>query len=160
MGNREEAVTASDRALDPGMRFEEPVFPQCRTEPGIVNRRDTATVFATGMLPDRDVHLLLGADQVGQGHTDAAGNVKLDLPIPPDARFGPRLVTVGALAVSADCSVTVRDPNAPADGGQGQGDGDTLLQKCCKQLTAQLWVLLGLVVILLILVVLLLLRRR
>jgi len=141
-----------DRALSPGMRFDLPVFPECRTEPGVVDRGDTATVFASGLLPDRDVHLLLGADEVGSGHTDASGKVELALAIPADARFGPRLVTVGALAVSADCSVTVRDPNAPPDGAGTEGDG-SLFARCCRRLTILLWVLLVLVVIVLVLVV-------
>jgi hypothetical protein len=136
-----------DRAQSPGMRFELPVFPQCRTEPGIVDRGDTATVFASGLLPDREVHLLLGADQVGSGHTDAAGSVHLALAIPANARFGPRLVTVGALAVSADCSVTVRDPDAPP----GKGEQPPF-ERCCRRFSIQFWIITALVVIILIVV--------
>ncbi len=151
-----------DRATDPGMRFELPVFPECRTEPPIVDRGEHATVFATGMLPDRDVHLLLGPDEVGHGHTDKNGSVELDLAIPANAGFGPRLVTVGALAVSADCSVTVRDPNAPPDGGGQGGDGtggSPTGEACCKRLSVQLWVLLALAAIVLALVLVIVLRR-
>ncbi|MGH9361453.1 MAG: hypothetical protein ACRD2T_06005, partial [Thermoanaerobaculia bacterium] len=144
-----------DRARSPGMRFDLPVFPECRTEPGIVDRGDTATVFASGLLPDRDVHLLLGADEVATGHTDAEGKVELALAIPADARFGPRLVTVGALAVSADCSVTVRDPDAPP----GEGDGQSLFEKCCRRLSVQLWIVLVLLLVVLVVLVLIVVRR-
>lgn len=136
-----------DSAKSPGMRFELPVFPKCRTEPEIVDRGDTATVFASGLLPDREVHLLLGADQVGSGHTDAAGSVRLALAIPAAARFGPRLVTVGALAVSADCSVAVRDPDAPPG-----KDEQSLFERCCRRFSIQFWILTGLVLIILIVV--------
>jgi hypothetical protein len=146
-----------DLARSPGMRFDLPVFPECRTEPGIVDRGDTATVFASGMLPDRDVHLLLGADEVGSGHTDAEGKVKLALPIPADARFGPRLVTVGALAVSADCSVTVRDPDSPPGDDAGE---PSLFERCCRRLSVQLWVLIVLVLIVLIVLIVVVVRRR
>ncbi|HEV8237837.1 MAG TPA: hypothetical protein VGS57_00540 [Thermoanaerobaculia bacterium] len=146
-----------DRAADPGMRFELPVFPQCHTAPPVVDRGHHATVFATGMLPDRDVHLLLGADEVGHGHTDKNGSVELDLAIPGNARYGPRLVTVGALAVSADCSVTVGDDTTPGGGGGGEGanGGGSFLARCCKRLAVLLGVLLALMAAALVLLVLL-----
>ena len=148
-----------DRARSPGLNFALPVFPECHTEPATVNQGGSATVFASGMLPDRDVHLLLGADQVGAGHTDAAGAATLALPIPADARTGPRLVTVGALAVSADCTVTVHDRNAPPGDGGGTGGG-SLIERCCRRLSLQLWVLTLLIVVVLVIVILAFLRRR
>src|SRR5262245_46556715 len=69
------------------------------------------------------------------------------LAIQANARFGPRLVTVGALAVSADCSVTVRDPDPPP----GKYE-QPLLDKCCQRFSIQFWIITILVVIILIVV--------
>lgn len=96
-----------DRARTPGMNFQLPVFPECQTNPEVISQGQTTDVIASGLLPNRDVHLLLGATEVGTGVTDSDGRVTLPLAIPTDARVGDRLVTVGALAVTADCSVTV-----------------------------------------------------
>ena len=98
-----------DRARTLGLRFDTPTFPVCQTDPSIVTRGQTTKVIATGLLPDRKVHLLLGDEEIGQGSTDQNGSVVLELLIPNNARVGERLVTVGALAVSADCNVTIKD---------------------------------------------------
>lgn len=109
-----------DGAYSSGMVFEQPVFPSCRTEPAVADPGGSVTVFARGLLPGQAHHLLLGDVEVGQGVSDAAGRAVLTLPIPAGASPGPRLVTVGALAVTADCTVTVRPPGGAAGGGVGR----------------------------------------
>jgi Ca2+-binding RTX toxin-like protein len=96
-----------DRAAASGMNFKVPKFAECRAEPATVSPGGATTVTASGLLPNREVHLLIGDTTVANGATDAMGSTTIRMPIPPDARLGQRLVTVGALAVSADCSVTV-----------------------------------------------------
>lgn len=110
-----------DGAQGPGMVFEQPEFPTCRTEPSVVDPGGTAQVVARGLLPGQPLHLLLGDEEVGQGASDAAGRSELTLVVPAGARPGRRLVTVGALAVTADCTVTVREPGgAPGAGDRGR----------------------------------------
>ena len=103
-----------DRALTRYLDFALPVFPVCKVIPETVEPGGTTHVLATGLLPNRAVHLLLGPDEVSTGRADGDGTAQLALPIPPDAREGKRLVTVGAIAVTADCTVTVK-----SDGGGG-----------------------------------------
>lgn len=100
----------TDKAGTIGMSFELPSFPDCYTQPGVSKTGDSVKVFASGLLPDNDVHLLLGDEELGLGKTNSDGKVELRLPIPSDATLGNRLVTVGSLAVSADCNVMVKDP--------------------------------------------------
>ena len=64
---------AIDRARSSGMDFRLPVFPECRTAPEAVHQGDATMVHASGLLPNRPVHLLLGATEVANGVTDANG---------------------------------------------------------------------------------------
>jgi hypothetical protein len=142
---RDVASGTLDRARTYGMDFRLPVFPECRTEPENVPRGGSTQVISSGLLPNREVHLLLGPEEVAHGTTDASGKVTIEMPIPADAKTGQRLVTVGAAAVSADCSVTVEKPPAgqPGDGG---GKPGTLTQ-CCERLSLQLWIIIAVMVI-------------
>ena len=105
-----------DRASARYLDFALPVFPECDVVPASIQRGRATNVLATGLLPNQPIHLLLGADEVAQGRADGDGKAQLELPIPADATLGKRLVTVGALAVTADCTVTV-EADGPADGG-------------------------------------------
>ena len=103
-----------DRAATRGMGFQLPVFPECSVSPISIARNQSTTVEATGLLPEDNIHLLLGADQIAEGVSDANGNLTIELAIPEDARLGDRLVTLGSHAVTADCFVTiVPEPSTP-----------------------------------------------
>ena len=114
-----------DRARSSRLDFTLPVFPECRVAPASVPPGGSATVLASGLLPDRAIHLLLGPDEAATGRSDGDGRATLTLPIPEDARTGNRLVTVGALAVTADCIVTVT--TKPDDGDDGIPPGARFL---------------------------------
>lgn len=143
-----------DRARTPGLRFDTPVFPVCRTEPSVVTPGQTTKVIATGLLPDREVHLLLGDTETGKGLTDKNGSIILDLLIPENARTGDRLVTVGALAVSADCNVTLKDSHVvtPIDNPQN------LI--CCQRIAFQMWVVIILLALIGLILLVTVIRKR
>lgn len=107
-----------DRARSSRLDFTPPVFPECQVAPPSVPRGGSATVLSSGLLADRPIHLLLGPDEVAVGRSDGDGRATLTLPIPEDSRTGNRLVTVGALAVTADCIINVTDK---PDGNGGDG---------------------------------------
>jgi hypothetical protein len=131
----------SDRARTPGMNFDLPVFPNCRAEPPSVPQGGSTVVTSTGLLPSHDVHMLLGETELANGTTDTNGSVTMTLPIPADARTGLRLVTVGGLAVSADCLVTVEGRRKPPGGLPER------IVKCCKTISLQLWIIIALLVV-------------
>lgn len=108
-----------DRARSSRLDFVLPVFPECQVAPGTVEPGGSATVLATGLLPNRPLHLLLGPDEVAVGRSDGDGRARMTLPVPGDARTGKRLVTVGALAVTADCTVIVGVKPDDGDGVPG-----------------------------------------
>jgi hypothetical protein len=141
-----------DRARTPGMRFDKPVFPVCRTDPEKVHRGQTTSVISTGLLPERDVHLLLGDEEISTGTTDINGSVVLNMPIPQSARTGQRLVTVGALAVSADCSVTVLEDDVVVV--------PPVSDVCCPTIVTQLWIVIVLVLVIALLLIIVIARRR
>jgi len=62
-----------------------------------------------GLLPNRDIHALVGPVETFRGSTDDAGGATIALPIPENAAFGLHLVTVGIdeTALTADCVVNV-----------------------------------------------------
>jgi hypothetical protein len=115
-----------DRARSSRLDFTLPVFPECQVAPAAVPRGGSATVLASGLLPDRAIHLLLGPDEMATGRSDGDGRATLTLPIPEDARTGNRLVTVGALAVTADCIVNITDKPGDGDGDGGVPPGATV----------------------------------
>ncbi len=113
-----------DRSSARYLDFAVPVFPVCKVVPETVEPGGTTHVLATGLLPNRGVHLLLGPDEVATGRADGDGIAQLALPIPADARAGKRLVTVGAIAVTADCTVNVKDDVGAGDDPDGPGGID------------------------------------
>lgn len=143
-----------DRARTPGLRFDLPVFPVCRTDPAVVKHGETTKVISTGLLPNREVHLLLGDKEVGSGLTDVNGSIILDLLIPVDAISGERLVTVGALAVSADCHVVIEED----DEGEPVPDPDD--RQCCQDIISQMWYAIALLILISILLLFLIIRKR
>jgi len=155
VASRPDAGTV-DRARSPGLNFRPPVYPQCRTEPASVHPGGTTMVFASGLLPERDQHLLLGDQELTHGMSDGAGNANFTVDIPVTARTGERLVTVGADAVSADCSVTVEGTDGSGEDAQDK-PSPGLLEECCRYVSTQLWLVVALLVVI---VLVLLLRRR
>ncbi len=107
-----------DRARTSRLDFALPVFPHCDVAPEAVAPGQSATVLASGLLPERPHHLLFGDKEVAVGRSDGDGRARLTLTVPENARSGPHLVTVGAFAVTADCKIIVDA------GGDGPGDDD------------------------------------
>lgn len=95
-----------------GARFilQRPQFPHCFPL-GVGHPGGTAKIRFNGLLPNREIHALLGPLEVLRGvTTDANGRGVIQLPIPRQTRKGNHLVTIGhdALALTADCTLTVR----------------------------------------------------
>ncbi len=90
------------------MNFATPVFPQCKTDPEVIPAGGTATVTASGLLPSRSVHVLIGDRQVGTAESDAAGSATATFVVPRRTSQGKHLITVGALAVTGDCFLVVK----------------------------------------------------
>jgi len=97
-----------DRATTQGMNFAPPVFPSCETDPPAVRVGAATTVRASGLLPDRKVHVLLGPREVAATTSDSEGNAAASFEVPRGARRGKHLITVGALAVTGDCFLIVK----------------------------------------------------
>jgi hypothetical protein len=124
-----------------------PTFPLCEVTPGTASPGDEVDLIVEGMPPDSPVIVYLGDERIAEGATDLTGFEALDFEVPPDARAGTRLVTVGVdddtNAITADCEVEV--------GGDGDGDGPrdgTPLSPLCKLLLVLCLVLLALCLLL------------
>lgn len=89
-------------------------FPQGQGKPG-----GTVPVKFDGLLPNKEIHALLGPDLVlNNVVTDANGEGEIQLPIPVGTRLGNHLVTIGhdGLALTADCTVNVIKCDSDSDG--------------------------------------------
>jgi len=91
------------------LTLEYPSFPHCFPSttgtPG-----GTADITFDGLRPNREIHALLGPNEVLRGvRTDASGSGRIQLPIPKGTSRGKHLVTIGhdGLALTADCTLTV-----------------------------------------------------
>jgi hypothetical protein len=86
-----------------------PDYPVCAVTPITARPNETVQVAATGLIPGRSVHVILGADFIATGEADDEGNVDVSFRIPFDAPSQRRLVTVGTdgTALTADCLVNV-----------------------------------------------------
>lgn len=84
-----------------------PTFPTCSVTPDPVPAGSTVTVDASGLLPDSAVHVVVGAEDVANGVTDASGDASIEFQIPGDVEPGKHLVTVGVdgTGLTADCVV-------------------------------------------------------
>ncbi|MFQ5910970.1 MAG: hypothetical protein ACE5IJ_09670, partial [Thermoplasmata archaeon] len=92
-----------------------PSFPTCQLEPHIATRGTKVTVHASDLLPSSDAHVILGDRLITTASTDAAGTLFADFVVPGDEAIGARLITVGTLAVTADCILKVSPGQAPID---------------------------------------------
>ncbi len=98
---------------DRGARFvlERPRFPHCFPATAGVPG-GTVDIRFDGMLPNREIHALLGPNEVLRGYkTDARGGGLIQFPIPKETAPGDHLVTIGhdRLALTADCTIQVRE---------------------------------------------------
>lgn len=66
-----------DRAIFPGMNFDNPVFPDCLVDPLNVGHAEDTVVMATGLMSDEGVHLFLGDELVANSMSDANGNATI-----------------------------------------------------------------------------------
>lgn len=82
-------------------------YPDCTSYPGQAPRKSIVSVYATDLLPNHPAHLLVGPDEVATGTTNGAGAITLQFTVPASASLGPHLLTLGTLALTADCGVTV-----------------------------------------------------
>ena len=89
--------------------LEFPRFPHC-VPAGNGTPGGTVEVTFDGMRPNREIHALLGPNEVLRGiQTSASGTGRISLPIPAGTPRGNHLVAVGddGLALTADCTVAV-----------------------------------------------------
>lgn len=84
-----------------------PIYPVCSVEPLQAQPGETVKIEIAGLLPNENVHVVLGDVLVATGATDSNGEAVIDLTLPGDTGGGPRLVTVGVdgTALTADCFV-------------------------------------------------------
>jgi hypothetical protein len=85
----------------------QPSFPVCQVEPSAGRPGNTFVVHATGLVPNSDVHAILGDEEVAKGVTDSVGNVFLQFRAADDTTSGVRLMTVGTAALTADCTLKI-----------------------------------------------------
>jgi hypothetical protein len=109
--NRSSPIDKLDsNASEAGVKFvlENPSFPQCFVKSD-AKQGETVAIDVQGLLPDSNIHGLLGPRPVFNGQTDSNGNATIQFPIPDDATPGLHLVTIGVdnTALTADCEVNV-----------------------------------------------------
>jgi hypothetical protein len=96
-----------DRARIDAVNFDVVSYPECTFDKVAYQRGDDVIITAGDLLPNSHAHLLFGDMEIGEGITDDDGNITMEFMIPLDAQLGERLVTVGTLAVTADCFLLV-----------------------------------------------------
>jgi hypothetical protein len=94
----------------------QPTFPVCFTNHEGMDGQNI-TVNTSGLLPNSNLHALLGTRLVANGTTDASGNATIDFIIPKDTSEGLHLMTVGVdnTALTSDCQIKVHDRNKMQD---------------------------------------------
>ena len=96
-----------DRARVDAVNFGVVSYPECSFDQVAYRRGDEVTITASDLLPNSHAHLLFGDIEIGEGFTDDEGNIAMEFTVPLDAKLGERLVTIGTLAVTADCYLLV-----------------------------------------------------
>jgi hypothetical protein len=91
-------------------RLVPPDFPVCSVEPNTRGLGGDVVVHAKGLVPNSDTHTILGDDEVATGRTDSTGSTFMAFEVPLNSTLGPRLVTVGTGALTADCILDVVPP--------------------------------------------------
>jgi hypothetical protein len=87
-----------------------PLFPQCFVNE-VAQTGKNATIQISGLLPNENLHALLGPRAVANGTTSAFGNSTIQFNVPDDASPGLHLITVGVddTALTADCEIEIRN---------------------------------------------------
>jgi hypothetical protein len=87
-----------------------PLFPQCFVNE-VAQTGNNATIQASGLLPNENLHALLGPRAVANGTTTAFGNSTIQFTVPDDASPGLHLITVGVddTALTADCEIEIQN---------------------------------------------------
>jgi hypothetical protein len=87
-----------------------PLFPQCFVNE-VAQTGKNATIQVSGLLPNENLHALLGPRAVANGTTSAAGNSTIQFSVPNDTSPGLHLMTVGIddTALTADCEIEIQN---------------------------------------------------
>jgi hypothetical protein len=98
------------------LELSQPLFPVCHANQDGMEGQNV-TVSATGLLPNNNVHALLGTRLVANGSTDATGNSTIVINIPRGTPAGSHLMTIGVdkTALTADCQIKVQEQNSAQD---------------------------------------------
>lgn len=90
------------------LELNQPYFPQCYTETRVDKGKNT-TVEVAGLLPNSNLHLLIGNKLVAKGITDNSGKSNIELTIPPNITSGLHLLSVGVdnTALTANCEINI-----------------------------------------------------
>jgi len=100
----------NDQTEDEGssLILTQPFFPQCFINE-TAERGKNATIYVSGLLPNSNVHALIGPRFIANGTTTDFGNIKIDFTVPNDTNDGLHLITVGVdnTALTADCEIIV-----------------------------------------------------
>lgn len=91
--------------------LKQPQFPQCFTESFSIKGNKTG-VEVTGLLPNNNIHLLVGDKLIANDTTNSHGNSTIEFVVPSNITSGLHLITVGVdkTALTADCEINVLDP--------------------------------------------------
>jgi len=94
----------------PTSELVQPSFPQCYTE-AVAQPSQNTTVRISGLLPNHEIYLGIGARRVAEGITDNFGNSTIQFLIPKDTTPALHLITVGVdkTALTADCELKISD---------------------------------------------------
>lgn len=92
------------------LELSQPLFPVCHANQD-GTKGQNVTVNASGLLPNSNVHALLGTRLVANGTTDASGNSTIEFNVPLDTTTGLHLMTIGVdkTALTADCQIKVQN---------------------------------------------------
>lgn len=98
------------------LELSQPVFPICHANQN-GTKGDNVSVNSSGLLPNSNVHALLGTRLVANGTTDASGNSTVEFIVPEGTPAGSHLMTIGVdkTALTADCQIKVQEQNNAQD---------------------------------------------
>ncbi|MGD1838664.1 MAG: hypothetical protein ACPKPY_11495 [Nitrososphaeraceae archaeon] len=105
-------VDSLSKVKNPPLILAEAIYPQCYIkELAIVGEKTIVNV--SGLLPDSEIHALLGPRLITNSITDNFGNSSIEFQIPKDTLPGLHLITVGVdgTALTADCEILVKSKN-------------------------------------------------
>lgn len=94
------------------LTLDHPSFAHCFPQ-GNATAGRSINVEVEGLTPNSNTHGLLGPVPVFNGVTNSTGGMTIQFPIPPQARTGLNLITIGVdnTAFTAECEVNVKTAN-------------------------------------------------